>query len=351
MKSARDAERASGKGALQSSMPGLVRTVLLSSVLALAPAAWSTEQSYGEHPAARALVAEMVAEEGFDRAELDALFNEAKRKDSILEAIARPAEKTKPWYEYRRIFVTPTRTAQGLEFYRNYAASLLRAEREYGVPAHIIAAIIGVETRYGRNKGSYRVIDALSTLAFDYPPRSRFFSGELKEYLLMTREQGLPVAKVKGSYAGAMGYGQFIPSSYRAYAIDFDGDGVADIIDNPVDAIGSVANYFKRHEWRPGDAITVPARVASGYRREWVNDGLKPKRTVAEFASGRIFPADQASPERLATAMEFEGENGLEHWLGWHNFYVITRYNHSAMYAMCVFQLGEAIREQIGEQL
>jgi membrane-bound lytic murein transglycosylase B len=148
-----------------------------------------------------------------------------------------------------------------------------------------------------------------------------------------------------------MGYGQFIPSSYRAYAIDFDGDGVVDIIDNPVDAIGSVANYFKQHQWRPGDAITVPARVASGYRREWVNDGLKPKRSVAEFASGLIFPVEETSPERLATAMEFEGDDGLEHWLGWHNFYVITRYNHSAMYAMSVFQLGEAIREQIGEKL
>ena len=180
--------------------------MLLAWLTLQSPAAESTEPSYGEHPAARALIAEMVGAEGFDRAELQALFNEAKRKDSILEAIARPAEKTKPWHEYRRIFVTPTRTAQGLEFYRHYAASLLRAEREYGVPAHIIAAIIGVETRYGRNKGSYRVIDALSTLAFDYPPRSRFFSGELKQYLLMTREQGLPVAKVKGSYAGAMGY-------------------------------------------------------------------------------------------------------------------------------------------------
>ena len=314
-------------------------------------AAEEAEQTYGGHPQAQVLIDEMVAEEGFDRGELEALFAEARRKGSILKAIARPAEKTKPWHEYRQIFVTPTRTRQGLEFYHRYAASLLRAEREYGVPPAIIAAIIGVETRYGRNKGSYRVIDALSTLAFDYPPRSRFFSGELKQYLLMTREQGLPVTELKGSYAGAMGYGQFIPSSYRAYAVDFDADGVIDIINNPVDAIGSVANYFKRHHWQPEEQVTVAARVESDFRRDWVNDGLKPRRSVAEFAEGSIFPLGDAAPQRLATAMEFEGTQGLEYWLGWHNFYVITRYNHSAMYAMSVYQLSEAIQGQLTEQL
>ena len=327
------------------------RLILLAVFWCNSHLAWSDDPVYAGHPAAKALIDEMVTQEGFDRAELEAVFAAAERKDSILKAIARPAEKTKPWHEYRQIFVTPRRTEQGLQFYRQYAASLMRAEREYGVPTHVIAAIIGVETRYGRNKGSYRVIDALSTLAFDYPPRSKFFTSELKHYLRMTREQGLPVGELKGSYAGAMGYGQFIPSSYRAYAVDFDGDGVVDIINNPVDAIGSVANYFKQHRWQPGEPVTMAARVGDGYRSDWFNDGLKPARTVAEFATGNIFPAGDAAPEWLATGMEFDGADGLEHWLGWHNFYVITRYNHSAMYAMSVHQLSEAIAQEVGAGL
>ncbi len=304
-------------------------------------------QGYADHPAARALIEEMVRTEGFEQAELDALFAGATRKDSILEAIARPAEKTKPWHEYRAIFVTETRTQQGLEFAQRHAETLQRAERQFGVPAELIVAVIGVETRYGRNKGSYRVIDALSTLAFDYPPRSPFFAGELRAFLIMAREQGLPANELKGSYAGAMGYGQFIPSSYRAYAVDFDDDGVVDIINNPVDAIGSVANYFKRHRWRSGLPVTAAATVAEDYRSDWMNDGLKPRRSLAVLATGGIFPTLAMAPDTLATAMRFDGESGDEYWLGWHNFYVITRYNHSAMYAMAVYQLSEAIRERL----
>jgi membrane-bound lytic murein transglycosylase B len=319
---------------------------LLSLLMLLAWGVQAQATSYADNPQARVLIQELVTEQGFDRAELEALFAGAVRKDKILEAIARPAEKTKPWHEYRRIFVTDTRTEQGLDFYRLYAASLQRAERKYGVPAEIIVAIIGVETRYGRNKGSWQVIDALSTLAFDYPKRSAFFSRELKEYLLMTREQNLSAAELQGSYAGAMGYGQFIPSSYRAYAVDFDGDGIVDIIDNPVDAIGSVANYFSRHGWRTGEPVTVPARVGEGYRSEWMNDGLKPEHTVAELAQHSIYPAQPGAVDARAIAIEFEARHGPEYWLGWHNFYVITRYNHSSMYAMCVYQLSQQIEAQ-----
>ncbi len=332
---------------VQSSVTCLRGALLLVALPLLAWGADGDEQSYGDHPAARALIDEMVRTEGFDRAELETLFAGAARKDSIIEAIARPAEKTKPWHEYRKIFVTEARTQQGVEFSRRYADSLERAERQYGVPAELIAAIIGVETRYGRHKGRYRVIDALSTLAFDYPPRSPFFSGELRAYLLMTREQGLPAAELKGSYAGAMGFGQFIPSSYRAYAVDFDGDGVVDIIDNPIDAIGSVANYFKRHRWRSGLPVTAAATVSADPRRDWMNDGLKPRRSLAVLATGGVFPTVEMAPDTLATVMAFEGEAGEEFWLGWHNFYVITRYNHSAMYAMAVYQLSEAIRERL----
>lgn len=313
-------------------------------VLCAAPAyADDHAGDYVDHPAAAVVIDELIAEENFTRGELEELLGAAQRKDSILEAIARPAEKTKAWNEYRQIFVTDTRTRQGVEFYNAYAASLQRAEREFGVPAEIIVAIIGVETRYGRNKGSYRVIDALSTLAFDYPQRSAFFTKELKHFLILSRDQALPAAELLGSYAGAMGYGQFMPSSYRSYAVDFDGDGVVDIWNNPVDAIGSVANYFSRHGWRPGDAVVSRARVESGYQSELVNAGLKPKMTVSDFASGEISSLQPLPGESLATVMEFEGAAGTEYWMGLHNFYVITRYNHSAMYAMSVFQLSQEI--------
>ncbi len=310
-----------------------------------APAAYAG--SYADNPLAQALVDELVADEGILREELEDLIRVAERKDSILKAISRPAEKTKPWHEYRDIFVTETRAAQGASFYRQYAASLHRAEREYGVPAEIIVAIIGVETRYGRNKGSYRVLDALATLAFDYPQRSAFFSRELKHFIMLSREQGLPAERLLGSYAGAMGYGQFMPSSFRSYAVDFDGDGTADIWNNPVDAMGSVANYFRQHGWLSGEPVVTRARVEEGYRTDWFNDGLKPRRTVADFSRANILAAQLLPADAQATAMEFAGAQNIEHWMGLHNFYVITRYNHSAMYAMSVYQLSQEIESRL----
>lgn len=307
--------------------------------------------NYSVHPAALQLVDELVLEEGFDREELLLVFAGAQRQESILTAIARPAEKSKPWYEYREIFLNDKRLQQGLEFYAEHRSTLQRAEQETGVPAEIIVAIIGVETYYGRIAGSYRVIDALSTLAFDYPPRSKFFTGELKSYLILTRQQGFDPLALKGSYAGAMGYGQFMPSSFLAYAVDFDGDGSADIWNNPVDAIGSVANYFKQHGWRQGETVVVGATVQGDVSEQWFVQGrknLRPDHTVAQFAQAGV-KADQPLPaDALATAMKFELENGYEYWLGLHNFYVITRYNHSAMYAMCVYELSRRIRAQVG---
>ncbi|RLA49885.1 MAG: lytic murein transglycosylase B [Gammaproteobacteria bacterium] len=308
--------------------------------------------NYAVHPAAQVVVDELVQEEGFDREELMQVFMEAERQESILKAIARPAEKTKAWYEYREIFLNEKRERQGLEFFAEHRETLARAERELGVPARIIVAIIGVETYYGRVAGSYRVIDALSTLAFDYPKRSEFFTKELKNYLILTREQGFDPLDLKGSYAGAMGYGQFMPSSYREYAIDFDGDGVADIWNNPVDAIGSVANYFKRHGWRLGEPVVFAADAAADVPDELFVQGrsdLKPQRTVAEFAAAGIVARQEVDPEALATAMKFELEDGYEYWLGLHNFYVITRYNHSAMYAMSVYQLSQRLAAQVTE--
>lgn len=308
--------------------------------------------NYALNPAAIKMVDELVLEEGFDREELLQVFASAQRQESILKAIARPAEKSKPWYEYREIFLNEKRLEQGVEFYNEHRATLERAERETGVPAQIIVAIIGVETYYGRIAGSYRVIDALSTLAFDYPPRSPFFTKELKSYLILTRQQGMDPLALKGSYAGAMGYGQFMPSSFLAYAVDFDGDEVADIWNNPVDAIGSVANYFRRHGWRNGETVVAGATVTGEVADSWFVQGrkdLKPEQTVAQFAEAGIAATEPLDPEALATAMKFELEEGFEYWLGLHNFYVITRYNHSAMYAMCVYQLSQQIAGRISQ--
>jgi membrane-bound lytic murein transglycosylase B len=234
-------------------------------------------------------------------------------------------------------------------FYREHADTLARAEEVTGVPREMIVAIIGVETSYGRITGSYRVIDALSTLAFDYPKRSKFFTKELKNYLVLSREQAVDPLSLKGSYAGAMGYGQFMPSSYRAYAVDFDGDGKIDIWNNPVDAIGSVANYFKRHGWRAGDAVVSPAELRGEVPEDWFNDSLKPRRTVGDYRAAGLEPSLELADDRDATGLKFELEQGYEYWMGLHNFYVITRYNHSAMYAMSVYQLSQRIAAGVAQ--
>jgi membrane-bound lytic murein transglycosylase B len=309
------------------------------------------KNGYADNPAALAVVDELVAEEGFDRDALLEVLAQARRRESILEAMSRPAEKVKPWYEYRAIFLTEEREDAGVAFFREHRDALERAERETGVPAEIILAIIGVETYYGRIAGKHRVLDALSTLAFDYPRRSTFFTSELKHYLILTRDQGFDPTELTGSYAGAMGYGQFMPSSYRGYAVDFDDDGVTDIWNNPVDAIGSVANYFVRHGWRPGEPVVFAADAADDVPDEYFvqgRSGLQPERSIGEFAAAGVVPRVELDAALPAVAMKFQLEDGYEYWLGLHNFYVITRYNHSAMYAMSVYQLSERLAARLG---
>lgn len=298
---------------------------------------------YADHPHAREFMAMMEKEHGFTAAELESWLSKAQKQQSILEAIARPAERTKTWGEYRQIFVTSARTSKGVEFWQQNAETLARAEAQYGVPAEIIVAIIGVETRYGQHMGSYRVLDALATLAFDYPPRSPFFTKELGQFLVLTREQQRDPLSLKGSYAGAMGYGQFMPSSYRAYAADFDGDGFIDIWENRDDAIGSVANYFVRHGWAAGQPVVVRAQVKADHDTAVVNDSLKPLHTVASLQEKGFTPAIALPGESPATAIELEGDKGTEYWMGLNNFYTITRYNHSRLYAMAVYQLSQEI--------
>lgn len=290
-----------------------------------------------------AFVAEMNREHGFAASELQALFAGAERKQPILDAISRPAERVKPWKEYRPIFITQARINQGVTFWNRHAEALARAEREYGVPAQVIVAIIGVETFFGRNTGNWRVIDALATLGFDYPPRADFFRKELREFLLLSREQRVDPLTLKGSYAGAMGLPQFMPSSFRAYAVDFDHDGRIDIWSNPVDAIGSVASYFHRHGWVAGDPVVTRARVAGMRFADGLTEGLEPVKSVGDLRQLGWTPLDVVDDSYAVTAFRLEGEQGDEFWMGLPNFYVITRYNRSVMYAMAVHQLSSAL--------
>jgi membrane-bound lytic murein transglycosylase B len=301
---------------------------------------------YDTHPDAKLLIESLQAD-GFDPAYVSAVLAKAERKQSILDAISRPAEKRLDWGGYRAIFIEPKRIAQGVEFWNEHKETLLRAEQTFGVPAEIILAIMGVETRYGRITGSFRVLDALATLGFDYPRRAEFFRKQLADYFRLVRQEGADPESLKGSYAGAMGYGQFIPSSYLAYAIDFDGDGKRDIWGNPVDAIGSIANYFAEHNWRKGEPVISNVVFNSPVQEEWVNQDLKPERTIAQWQAIGVGTNHALSDDMMATVMRFSSGDEDKYLMGLHNFYVITRYNHSRLYANAVYELSQLIKEQI----
>ena len=322
------------------------KVAMLSAVIALITIlSVNSYADYSSNELVKEFIDEMVAEENFDRDSLQQLFAAVEKKQSIIDAMNRPAERTLTWGKYRNIFLQESRIAGGVKFWRENAEVLAAAEANYGVPAEIITAIIGVETLYGGNTGSYRVMDALSTLAFDYPKRAPFFRSELKHFLILARDQKRQPLDLKGSYAGAMGLGQFMPSSYRAYAADYDRDGFIDIWQSEPDAIWSVANYLAEHRWKSGEVITGRATVSADYDTSVVNQALKPVLSMAELAASGIVPiADNYAASTLATAMRLEADAGTEFWLGRHNFYVITRYNHSRLYAMAVFQLAEEIR-------
>ncbi len=324
---------------IKSSTALMVASILLSIVTS------SIFADYENRDSVKNFVDEVAVEDGFDRQQLLDIFEQVEKKQRIIDLISKPAEKAKPWHEYREIFVTASRIAAGIEFWKENEAALNRARLEFGIPSEIIVAVIGVETNYGRNKGSFRVMDALSTLAFDYPPRARFFRGELRELLLLAREENKDPLELIGSYAGAMGYGQFIPSSFRAYAKDFDGDGRRDIWSNRTDAIGSVANYFYRHGWHGDGQIALPVTVTGDRVDQFANQGLKPKRSIAEL---RIAGMESVSlpDETLGALFKLENRGGWEYWLGLHDFYVVTRYNHSHMYALAVVQLSNAIQNR-----
>tara|TARA_S200000501_G_scaffold302380_1_gene289824 strand:+ start:920 stop:1918 length:999 start_codon:yes stop_codon:yes gene_type:complete len=304
----------------------------------------ASAESYLARQEVEAYIVELIAEHNFSRQELEEVLAAAERRQDIIDLMRRPAERRLNWLEYGKIFLDEQRIAGGVEFWQQNQATLQRAEKEYGVPPEVIVAIIGVETRYGRVTGKHRVVDALMTLAFDYPPRARFFRKELTQFLLLAREEGKSPMSLLGSYAGAMGYGQFIPSSYRSYAVDFDQDGVRDIWQNRIDAIGSVANYFSRHGWRGVGDVTVPVQIKTETEqlRSLANESLKPTHSVAEMTEMGVI-ADGLDPEARVLLLRLSGGKNPEYWLGFNDFYVITRYNHSRLYAMAVYQLGQEI--------
>ena len=303
-----------------------------------------TQAVLGENYSSRDDVREFIKSlviENFSESELLKVFREAEYKQNIIEAISRPAEKVLAWSDYQDIFLREPRISAGKRFMETYDDPRQRASEEYGVPPALLTAVIGVETMYGRYLGNYRVLDALVTLAFDYPPRATFFRKELYEFFMLVREEKQEITDLKGSYAGAMGYGQFISSSYRRYAVDFDGDGIRDIWRNPVDAIGSVANYLSEHGWSNGQVVV---RIdADDIDESIFNVSLKPSITIADLEK---FGVSVAAPrnERVSP-MKLLGKQGSEYWLGFNNFYVITRYNHSKLYAMAVYQLSEALNK------
>jgi len=306
-----------------------------------------------QHPGADAFVDRMVEEYGLDADKVRATLAAAEYKQSIIDAITRPAEG-KPWHEYRKIFLTRTRVVDGVRYWQQHAELIDQVAARYGIAPEVILAIIGVETSYGRNTGSYRVLDALVTLGFYYPRRAEFFSSELGHLFALSEQEQLSIMELTGSYAGAMGLGQFMPSSYQAYAVDFDADGVRDLWGSLPDAIGSVANYLHEHGWESGAAISIPVTIDAGGElpQELLASGnYKPSRSIAEWRQHGIDISTGMDDERLASLIELDGEDGKQHWLGLQNFYVITRYNRSPLYAMAVTQLSQSLRAAYGEQM
>ncbi|MDN3523750.1 lytic murein transglycosylase B [Halomonas sabkhae] len=298
----------------------------------------------------KALVDEVSAR-GVDRAWLEDAMQQAEYSQEVLDAMSGAAEYHMVWHEYRDIFLDDERVAKGVRFIEQHQDAFERVQREYQVPAEVVAAVLGVETRYGEVKGDHRVLDSLSTLAFHHESRGSFFCGELAAFLEIAHEQGVAPGSLEGSYAGAMGYPQFIPTSYRAYAVDFNDDGARNLWTDPVDAIGSIGNYFAEHRWRGGEAIYQeaegPATPPSGID---FNTDRKPYASVADLRDAGIEPVGSIAPDVRVIPLALEQADGsVDYRLGLNNFYVITRYNHSYLYAMAVTELAEAIAEQRGE--
>jgi membrane-bound lytic murein transglycosylase B len=295
----------------------------------------------------QAFIQDAVREHGLDAEYMRTALAGAQSQQSILEAIAKPAERVKPWHEYRAIFITSARIDAGATFWRDNDARLTRIAGKSGVPAEILVGILGVETYFGKRAGTLRVLDSLATLAFDYPPRSKFFQSELAHFFLLARDEQLRLQELTGSYAGAMGPPQFMPSSYRQYAVDGDGDGRRDLFGSWDDILESVANYFVAHKWQPGQAVTARSTLARPVNHQPQDNKLSAGSTVADLIERGVRFSTDLGAAAPAGLIALDGDDGLEYWAAFHNFYVITRYNRSVMYALAVHQLGQSIGEAV----
>lgn len=311
--------------------------------------AFSFHKSLSHRPDVSAFIDRMVEKHHFDKKELIELFNKAKISVAVISNIKAPLE-AQPWTFYKNLFITPERIQLGAEFWSKNKEALLRAEKQFGIPPEIITAILGIETKYGTHQGEYRVIDALTTLSFRHFPRADYFKSELEEFLLLCRDYKLDPLSFYGSYAGAIGQSQFMPSSYRIYGIDFSGKGQVDLRHNTTDAIGSIANYLSKHGWSAGETVAIQADVSGNNYKQFIEPTCKPLFPISELIKNGIKPQVKINLSTCASLIDLENKNIAEFWLGFQNFYVITRYNSSKLYAMAVYNLSGKIKEKYVQQ-
>lgn len=319
---------------------------LLALILLFLPCAANSANDYALRPEVVEFVAEMRDRHGFDPDELRRLFRQAQMLPTVIKYILPPSSpRQRSWRAYRPRYLDGARIAGGIEFWRDNEQAIRAASEQYGIPPEIIVAIIGVETVYGRNVGDFQTFSALTTLAFDYPPRAELFRRELAELLLLARDRGRDVREFRGSYAGALGLPQFLPSSWRKHAVDFDGDGTIDLLGSATDAIGSVARFLNQHGWEPGGPIALRVTTIDGNVKALLDSGIEPLLDTDDIGRVGIKTISPARPgTRYALIDLVTPDEPTEYWLGFRNFYVITRYNRSSFYAMAVYQLGEALR-------
>jgi membrane-bound lytic murein transglycosylase B len=330
-----------------------MKTLLLVLGVILAPSVWALEVTAGDYQG-RTDVADFIkrvaATSSYTEQELATLFGQVEKQEHLFEKLDKPAEKELEWYQYRAIFIKEKRISQGVEFWMEHSELLAEVSEKTGVPAEIIVAIIGVETFYGAYRGKDPVFDSLVTLAFDYPRRAKFFTTELEQFLLLAKEQNFEVRALRGSYAGAMGMPQFISSSYRSYAIDFDGDGQINLFDSIPDIAGSVANYFVKHGWQRGGRVARPLAAIEGNTIDQLVPGRKPAYKWRELSQNGLVSKFDIDAETPVALVLLQQQQNPEYWAGFQNFYVITRYNHSELYAMAVYQLAKLIHRAYKKQ-
>ena len=323
-----------------------MRYIALAALFALHTGlAWAQVPAYQNRKEVKEFVAEMVKKHGFSRKELTRVFAQAQYQPTIVRAMDQPPETVLgSWQAYRAIFIKPERVEAGAEFWNRNADALRRATAEFGVQEDVIVGIIGVETTFGRNIGTYRVIDALVTLAFDYPKRGSYFRGELEHYLVVSRDQGIDPLRIKGSYAGAIGIPQFMPGSYRRFAVDFDGDGQINLATSPADAIGSIGNFLKSHGWVRGEPVALGAEVSGDAWRKLAGNGVTPAYRFADLPGYGVKPTVALPSETLCALIELETPGQpSDVRVTLQNFFVLTRYNRSNLYAAAVLDLAAEI--------